>query len=90
MYQFVTPAVDLAWWRDEAARRNIVGPFVVISAVNAWEGKRWISQRWGELLRSVADDFAHRGIQDLGYILNNGEHRLATHSQLVLQEWGAA
>ncbi len=71
--RLVTPAADLVWWRNEAERRNIVGPFVVIAAGNGWEGKRWASERWGELLRTVADDFVNQGIQDVVWIGAPGE-----------------
>ncbi|MFZ4643499.1 MAG: glycosyltransferase family 9 protein [Phycisphaerales bacterium] len=71
--RLVTPSTELVWWRDETARRNIVGPFVVIAAGNGWEGKRWVAQRWSELLRAVADDFVKRGIQDVVWIGAPGE-----------------
>ncbi len=71
----VVPAADRQWWSEEMERRRIGGAFAAIAITNGWEGKRWIEDRWEELLAALADDFLAKGIRDLVWIGAPGEER---------------
>jgi len=71
--RLVAPASGIEWWRNESARREIVGPYIVLAMTNGWQGKRWLDVRWVEVMRSIADDLSKCGIQDVVWIGAPGE-----------------
>ena len=59
---------DALWWTEQRRAREIARPYVVLATANRWEGKRWITSRWRELVVAVSEDLAMAGMHDIVWI----------------------